>query len=121
MAEVIGRTLVKIDGLYHLDVTNARWSDKRAVTQHVTGAGIDFAVGEEMPSGSFDQVIPRERDFDWRARKNFSVDIYDKETRTVVVASFSGCNWNGVDGSSDLSSAMAKKAIGWVGSGVNKI
>lgn len=120
MAEVIGLTLAKINGIYHLDVVNARWSVKRANQQHVTGGGVKQAVGTEIPSGSFDEVIPKTAGFNWRALQDFTIDIYDKETRSIVVASFSGCNWTGIDGSSDLSSAMARKSVGWNGNDVNK-
>ncbi len=117
---VIGLTLAKINGLFHLDVVNARWSVKRANQQHITGGGIQQAVGEEVPSGSFDEVVPREKRLDWRALKNFTVDIYDKETRSKIVASFAKCNWTGLDGSADNSSAMTRRAIAWNGSVVNK-
>ena len=120
MGEIIGLTLAKINGIHHLDVTNSRWDVRRAIAGHVTGAGPKNAVGEEIPSGSFEQVIPRESDFNWRALKKFTVDIYDKETRSIVVASFSGCDWGSLGGSSDASSAMAKKSIAWNGERVNK-
>jgi hypothetical protein len=117
---VIGLTLCKVNGIYHLDVVNSRWSIKRANQQHVTGAGVEQAMGQEIPSGSMDEVIPRQKGLDWRSLKDFTIDIYDKETRSVIVASFSGCNWTGIDGSSDLSSAMTRKAVSWNGSVVNK-
>jgi hypothetical protein len=117
---VIGLTLVKVNGLFHLDVLNARWSVKRANVQHVTGAGVEQAIGQEIPSGSFDEVIPRQKGLKWRDLKDFTIDVYDKETRSQVIASFSRCNWTGIDGSSDLSSAMSRKSISWNGSDVNQ-
>jgi len=119
MAEnVIGLTLVKINGIFHLDVRNARWSDKRAVQQHVTGGGVRSAIGVEIPSGSFDEVIPKQGALNWRSLKNFSIEVFDKETRQIVVASFTGCNWTGLDGTSDLSQANTSKAVNWNGTDV---
>lgn len=116
---IIGLTLAKIDGTFHLDVRNSRWSNKRNANQVVTGGGVEIAVGEELPSGSFDEVIPKTPGFNWRALKNFRIDIYDKPTRKRIVASFEGCEWTGIDGSSDNQAANATKAITWVGRKVN--
>ncbi len=118
---VLGLTLAKINGTFHIDVRDSRWSVKRANTQHVTGGGVRQSIGENLPSGSFGEVIPRESAFAWAALKNFSVEIYDKETQSVVVAAFEGCNWNGIDGSSDLGQANTGKNISWNGSIVVKI
>lgn len=115
---VIGLTLVKINGIFDLDVRNARWSDKRAVQQHVTGGGVRSALGQEIPSGSFDEVIPRTGAQNWRGLKNFAIEIFDKETTKIVVASFDGCNWTGLDGTSDLSQANTSRAITWNGTDV---
>ena len=114
MADVLGLTLAKINGKYHIDVVNSRWDVKRADQQHVTGAGIKQAIGEKMGSGSFDQVIPKQKDLDWAALSDFSIEIFDKETRSIVIASFTRCNWTTVGGSSDLASANTRKAISWV-------
>ena len=116
MATVIGLTQAKINGIFHVDVRNSRYSVKRATTQHVTAGGIKIAVGEMIPTGSFDEVIPRTQGFAWRDLSDFSIEIYDKETRSIVIASFEGCHWSGVDGSSDLAQANASKAITWAGS-----
>jgi len=118
---VIGLTLVKINGIYHVDVKNARWSVKRANPQHVTAGGVRQAIGEELPSGSFDEVIPRAKKFKWRTLKNFTVEIYDKETRKIVVFACEGCNWNGLDGSSDLAGANASRAVTWNGTKVIEV
>jgi hypothetical protein len=118
MATVIGLTLAKINGIFHVDVRNARWSVKRQVQQHVTAGGVREAIGVDIPSGSFDEVIPKDKVFDWRKISDFSIQIYDKETRSIEIASFTGCNWDGIDGSSDLSSATATKAVTWKGTDV---
>jgi hypothetical protein len=121
MADVIGVTLVKINGIFELDVTNARWSDGRALVQHVTGGGVKKAKGTELPSGSFDEVVSRSGATNWRNLSDFRMDVYDKETRSIIVASFSGCDWEKIDGSSDNASATTKKSIGWKGTDVNTI
>lgn len=118
MAEVVGLTLAKINGKYHVDVLSARWDIKRADQQHITGGGVKQAIGELVGSGSFDQVIPKQGDLDWAALQDFSIDIYDKETRSQVIASFRVCNWNSLGGNSDLASANTKKSISWVASQV---
>lgn len=121
MASVIGLTRVKINGTFRIDVRNARWSDKRQVQQHVTAGGVKEAIGEELCSGSFDEVIPKSGKFNWRALTDFTIEIYDKETLSIVIASFEGCNWDGLDGSSDLASANTGLAITWKGTAVNAI
>jgi hypothetical protein len=118
MPSLIGLTTVKINGTYHLDVRNARWSTRRANQQHVTGGGVKQATGEEIPSGSFDEVVPKDKRFNWRAMRDFSIEILDKETRSKVVASFRECNWTGLDGSSDLGQANTTRAVTWNGSSV---
>ena len=117
-ATVIGLTLVKINGLFRVDVRNARWSTRRANQQHVTGGGVRQSTGEEIPSGSFDEVVPRDAQFDWRSLRNFSIEVFDKETRSIKVFAAEGCNWTGIDGSSDLSQANTGKAITWNGTKV---
>lgn len=112
---VAGLTMAKIDGIWHVDVKDSRWSVKRANPQMVTGGGVKQAIGANLPSGSFGEVIPRDKGFNWAAKKNFAIEIYDKETQSLVIASFTGCNWNGVDGSSDLGQANTGKNISWNG------
>lgn len=114
MAQVIGLTLAKINGRFHVDVSGSRWDVRRGVQQHTTGGGIKSATGEAMASGSFDQVIPKQADLDWAALTDFSVEIYDKETRSIVIAAFEECNWNSVGGNSDNAGANTRKAIAWV-------
>lgn len=118
---VIGLTKAKINGIYQVDVRNARWSAKRAAPQHVTAGGVKMAIGVELPSGSFDEVIPRSKAFNWRAIKDFTIEIFDAETRSIVLAAFEGCNWNDISGTSDLAQASTSKAIGWAGTGVIQI
>lgn len=120
MAEVLGLTLAKINGKYHVDVLNSRWDVKRADQQHVTAGGVKQAIGEKIGSGSFDQVIPRNGDLDWDTLNDFSVEIFDKETRSIVIASFNICNWNSIGGSSDLGSVNTRKNVSWVCSQVIK-
>jgi hypothetical protein len=120
MAEALGLTLAKINGKFHVDVSGSRWDVKRADQQHVTGKGVQQAIGFEIGSGSFDQVIPKTKDLDWRSLTDFSIEIYDKETRSIVIASFERCNWTGVSGSSDLASANTRKSVTWVCGVVNK-
>ena len=115
---VLGLTLAKVNGIYHLDVRNMRWSVRRANQQHVTGAGIKQATGFEMPSGTIDEIIPRDKRLNWRALRNFSIEVFDKETRSIVIASFTGCNWTSLDGSTDLSQANTSRSVGWNGSEV---
>lgn len=120
MAEVIGLTLAKIAGKYHVDVLNSRWDVKRADQQHITGKGVQQAIGEKVGSGSFDQVIPKDKDLDWNSLADFAIEIFDKETRSIVIASFDKCNWNSIGGSSDLASANTRKSVSWVAGGVIK-
>lgn len=112
---VIGLTLGKINGLWHVDVRNFRASVKRANPQMITGAGARQALGENVASGSIDEVIPRDKGFDWRSLKNFSIEIFDKETRGVVIFACEECNWNQADIQSNLDQAQTGKTINWNG------
>lgn len=118
MALVIGLTLVKVNGIFRVDVKNARWDDTRAVQQHVTGGGVREALGAELVSGSFDEVIPLSGQFNWRALKDFSIQIYDKETRKILVFAAEGCNWEKISGTSDQQQANTAKAISWKGTSI---
>lgn len=108
---VAGLTLCKINGIYHLDVRNATWSVKKANVQHPTGKGIQQATGLEVPSCTFDEVIPRQKGLDWRSLKNFSVEILDKEEKNVLFSGTTG-NWTSIDGTSDTGQASTTKRIG---------
>ncbi len=121
MSSIHGLTLLKIDGIFELDVKNARWSTKQSVPQFVTGGGAVTALGEKLPSGSFDEVIAIDGSTEWRNKKDFSIQIYDKETRKKVVFAAEGCNWESVDGSSDQQSATTSRSVSWKGNGVVKI
>lgn len=121
MPQIAGLTLVKIDGVYELDATNVSWSVDKAVQQHVTGAGIKSAEGVEMPSGTIDEVISLDGSTNWRTKSNFRIDIYDKETRSKIIHSQSGCHWNKADGSSDNTGPNTKQKISWKGELVNAL
>ena len=118
MPEIIGLTTAKLNGIFEVDVKNARWDLAKATPQSVTPAGIRTAEGAEMPSGSFDEVIPKQGATNWRALKSFSIEILDQETRSITIASFTGCHWNRLSGSSDLQSAVTGKSVSWVGESV---
>lgn len=111
---VFGLALLKINGIYELDVKSGSYSGKQTVMQHVTGKGIRTALGITMPSGSFEEVVPRSGATNWKNLINFSVEIVDKETKTTI-ALFEGCNWEGVDSRFDLSQASFTKTIAWKG------
>jgi hypothetical protein len=111
---VYGLILVKINGIYELDVKSGGYSAKQTVTQHVTGGGVKTALGVTMPSGSLEEVVPRQGARNWKTLKNFSMEWVDKETKKTV-ALFEGCNWEGVDGRMDLSQASYTKSISWKG------
>ncbi len=84
---------------------------KKANQQHPTGKGIQQATGLEIPSCTFDEVIPRTKGLDWRSLKNFSVEILDKEEKNILFAATTG-NWTSIDGSSDTGQANTSKRIG---------
>lgn len=113
MPSILGLTLCKINGVFELDVTNAAWDDPRALTQHATGGGVKNATGLEMPNGSFDEVISKSGSTNWRNLSQFSIQIYDKETRKIVVAAFERADWGDLGGSSDTASATTKRKITW--------
>ena len=111
---LVGLTLVKLNGIYHVDFVNARFSLKRVVNQPVTGGGVRASTGAEIPTGTMDEVIPRTKGLNWRVLRNFSLVVLDKEGKTEL-AVVEGCNWNGIDGSFDLGGASARKSFGWAG------
>ncbi len=121
MAGIHGLTLMKIDGIFELDVKNSRWSTKQAVPQFITGRGAETALGERIPSGSFDEVVSIDGSTDWASKRDFSIQIYDKATRKKVVFAAEGCNWESADGSSDNQSATTGRSISWKGNKVVKI
>lgn len=113
---VIGLCSIKINGLFRVDAKSARWSAKRSVTQNVTQGGIRQSTGEALPTGSFEEVVPRDKRFNWKALRNFSIEIYDKETNGQLVFACNGCNWDGIDGNTDLNQALTGRTISWKGS-----
>lgn len=115
MAEntVLGLTLAKINGTFWVDVTNTRWSTKRAIQAHVTGGGIRIAKGQPMPTGSCDAVVPKSKELNLAALSNFKIEVYDRETQSIIVMAHEGCEWGNLDGSSDESAANTKKSFGW--------
>lgn len=119
MAEVVGLTLAKINGVYNVYVRNSRWSNRRTVNQIVTGGGVVESIGVELISGNFDEVIPPSPSFNWRALRNFTIQIYDQPTQKVLLMSAEGCNWEGIDGQNDLGSATSGRTIAWKGTKTN--
>jgi hypothetical protein len=115
---VIGLTTVKINGTYRVDVKNARWSIRRAGQEFVTPAGVRISKGAQIPTGTFDEVIPRSGIFDWRSLSSFSIEILDQETRSITIFAAEGCEWQGLDGSTDLGQASTGKNISWHGTGI---
>lgn len=111
---VVGLILVKVNGVYELDVKSGSYSAKQSVQQHVTGKGVRTALGVVMPSGSLEEVVPRSGGTNWRNLKNFSMEWVDKETKRTI-ALFEGCNWEDVGGRMDLSQASTTKTIAWKG------
>ena len=118
MPAVIGVTLAKINGIFDVWVKGSKWSIKRPVNQIPTGGGIVESVGLEMITGSFDEVIPTAGAVNWRALVDFTVQIYDQPTQKIQIVAAEGCNWESIDGSSDIASAMLAKAISWKGTKV---
>jgi hypothetical protein len=112
---VVGLILVKINGIYELDVKSGSYSGKQTVLQHVTGGGVRNAIGIVLPSGSLEEVVPRSGATNWKNLKNFSMEWVDKETKSTIFLA-EECNWEGVDGRMDLSAASTTKTISWKGS-----
>jgi hypothetical protein len=120
MAGIIGQTLMKVNGVFDLDVTNTTWSVEKPVPQQTTGRGIESALGTPKGKINIEEVIARSGAVDWMNLTDFTIDLYDKETRKLVVASFSGCNWPSFGGSSNQGSAEAKRNVTLVANTVNK-
>jgi len=119
MSQVIGLTRVKLNGLYDVDVRNARWDVRRPVQQYTTTGGVKESVGIPLVSGSFDRVVPKTKDVDWRSLVDFSVEILDPVTQAVIFQA-EGCNWEGISGSTDLAGATTNKAVTWKGTVSNE-
>ena len=115
MATVLGLYAVKINGVYRLDVVNATWDDTRSLSPIVTGGGVKMAIGAEIPTGTFGEVIPKTAIFNWRQLVDFSIQLYDFETRSILFMQAEGCNWGKIAGSADMQSANTRKNINWTG------
>jgi hypothetical protein len=115
MAGIVGLAKAKINGMFYVDVKNARWDVARNVTQHITGGGVKESVGVALVSGSFDEVIAKQGAIDWAALKDFSVEVFDSEDNSVVVLAAEGCNWDKVSGTTDLAQATTMKNVTWKG------
>lgn len=111
---IVGLSLVKINGMFHLDVRNIRVSVKRANPQVITGAGAVQAIGEAVCSGTFDEVIPRSKQLNWRKMKNFTIEVMDKEEKNTIFSA-EGCNWNDVEIQSNQDQATTGRSVGWNG------
>lgn len=118
--EVVGLTRAKINGIYDLYVTGSKWDVRRPNPVSTTAGGNVQALGRRQPSGSFDEVVPRDPGFDWASLRNFTVEIFDEvdETTGRVVFAASGCNWGGIGGSSNLAQASVTRSIQWAGTTV---
>ena len=116
MAQIIGLTLAKINGVYDVEVTDADWDVDRAVNQKATGAGYQAATGLEKGSGNFTRAVPRAigATAAIRSLADFTIDIYDQETQSFIVASFSQCNWTKRGGSSATEGANTTSKWSWV-------
>lgn len=121
MGSIVGITTAKIDGMYELDVKNATWDDRRPLNQEATAGGIKNATGLEFGSGSFDEVFSKVGATNWQAKKQFTIDIYDQETRKIVVASFARCDWESIGGSSDVAGAKTDRKVTWKSEEVVKV
>ena len=122
MAQIIGITLAKINHVYDVEVTDSDWDVERVVHQKATGAGYQSATGLEKGSGNFTRAVPRAAGATApiRALTDFTIDIYDQETQSFIVASFSQCNWTKRGGSSATEGANTTSKWSWVSNVVNK-
>jgi hypothetical protein len=115
---IVGVTLAKVNGIYLVNVKNATWDFRRPTVQEPTGGGIDIATGLVMPSGSFDEVVPLadvNPQFNWLALTRWSVQVYDQATRTQLIFSAQGCEWEDLGGSSNTAGAQTARKISWKG------
>lgn len=115
MPSILGLTTAKINGLFDVWVTNSTWDVSRPVNVVITQGGAQESLGIPVPSGTFGEVIPKSGSINWANLQDFSIQIYDRETKSVVVMQANGCNWDKVSGSSDLSQARTLKNISWKG------
>jgi hypothetical protein len=120
---VAGLTLAKLNGIYRVDVMNSSWSAARALNQFITGGGVRKSKGTPLVSGSFDEIIEVEGQgpFNWFDLEDFSIQIYDQPTRSVLIFEAIGCDWERLDGNSAAQGANTSKKIGWKGTRVPKV
>lgn len=106
---IVGLCVLKINGLFEVEGKSARWSVRKNVAEHATGAGWEHASAEPNGSFSFEEVISQ-KPRDWRNLKKFTVEVIDQNTNMVV---FYGekCTWDEVGGNTDRSSASTTKNI----------
>lgn len=110
---IVGLGIVKINGIYRLDVVGARWSAPRNVTQEVTGGGVQKAIGAIIPNGSFEEVIDKKGMFPWLTLSDFSIQLYDFETQKQLFMQAEHCDWSNIDGSLDMAGPRTHRNISW--------
>src|SRR5690348_8554705 len=115
MPSIIGVTLVKINQIYRLDVVNAVWDVLRPVSYQMTGSGVQLVTGMPVASGSFDEVIPIQSQFDWNKLSAFSIDVFDQATQRIKIFSARNCEWENVGGTSDVGTVATRAKIKWKG------
>lgn len=112
---IVGLGIVKINGIFRLDVVGARWSARRNVTQEVTGGGVQKAIGAVLPNGSFEEVINKSGMYGWAALNDFSIQLYDYETQKMLLMQAEHCDWANIDGSLDMAGPRTHRNISWLG------
>lgn len=112
MSSIIGVTLAKINNIFRVDVTNATWDVKQPIRAESSGAGRQLATSNIYEiSGGFDEIVPIQGMFDWRALSGFSIQIYDQATQKILVFSCSGAEWGGISGGSNVGQAKTDRKI----------
>lgn len=112
---IVGMAVMKINGIYRLDVKGCRWSAPRNVTQEVTGGGVEKAIGAVLPNGSIEEVINKKGLFGWQALSDFSIQLYDFETQKILLMQAEHCDWANIDGSNDMAGPRTNRNITWRG------
>lgn len=112
---ILGLGIMKINGIFRLDVTGARWSLHRNVTQEATGGGIQKAIGLPIPTGSIEEVIDKKGLFPWLTLVDFSIQLYDYETQKILIMHAQHCDWGNLDGTLDQAAPRTRRNISWFG------
>lgn len=122
MPRVIGLTIAKINGIFRVHMKNVRWEVTKSVNQIPTAGGVQESVGLKLVSGACDEVIPADEkaQFDWLNLDDFALQIYDQETRKILIHESTGNNWDRLSGQSDVQAATAGRSISWKGTDVTK-